>query len=528
MRKRDVAAGVAGLLLTAAAVTGLTGWYQEHQRATDLQSQLQEMQLQEKRMAVVRSVSKQMEEIAYQQKEISDEQREEAILQKRTAEEMRQRSEVERQNALIAQQKAVVSEQQAQDARLVAESERLMAEHQRVQAELSKRVADTLSFVALSRSLGSVSLVQSRLGNSELADLLAYASYFYSHRFNGAVYYPAVFQSLMAASQSKLTWPRHRGLLMGLANFPAGDNRLVTVSSYGEIMLHEKRGDGLSSKVLLSNKDFDFRDVYIGSDKTIYAVSRSGHLVVINGNATRVVDVVNLDFPMAVTPLDDKSLLLAGDHGLAVYDIARKMIVATRELDFRLTAMGRYESRPVIFDDRGRQHLVKDINELETKALPFQGRVTSFASSKTSRKQVFGLSDGSIYLYDENSRKLTKLEGHLSRISKLKLNNHRLVSSSYDGTVQFWNTASAKIEPMALVTADSWITIFNFDNTKNYAWIGDQNGNVTEALLSVPMMVDVLRKKLKRNFTRDEWDYYIGREVPYETFVDDNGKEVKP
>ena len=171
-------------------------------------------------------------------KEISDEQREEAIQQKRTAEEMRQRSEVERQNALIAQEKAVVSEQQAQDARIVAESERQMAEHQRIQAEFSKRVADTLSYVALGRSLGSLSLVQARLGNTELADLLAYASYLYVNRYNADVYNPTVFQSLMTASQSKRMWARHRGLLMGLANVSKADDRLVTVSTYGEIMLH--------------------------------------------------------------------------------------------------------------------------------------------------------------------------------------------------------------------------------------------------------------------------------------------------
>ena len=528
MKKKDIAIGVIGLVLLGTTAAGLTGWYNEHQHTAELEAKVAELLLQEKRSAVVRSVSKQMEEIAYQQKEISDEQREEAIQQKRTAEEMRQRSEVERQNALIAQEKAVVSEQQAQDARIVAESERQMAEHQRIQAEFSKRVADTLSYVALGRSLGSLSLVQARLGNTELADLLAYASYLYVNRYNADVYNPTVFQSLMTASQSKRMWARHRGLLMGLANVSKADDRLVTVSTYGEIMLHEKQGDGLQSTMLLSNKDFDFRDVYVDEDETIYAVSRSGHLAIIENGVTRIIDLPNLDFPMTITNLDDNSLLLMGDHGLAVYDKQRRMIVATRELDFHLTATSRYNYLPILFDDRGRQHIVKNINELITSEAPVKGRVTSFASSKASKTQVFGMSDGTIYLFDENSQRLTKLEGHISRISKLKLNNLRLFSSSYDGTVNFWNTASTKIEPMTMFTADSWIMNFNFDNSKQYAWVGDQNGNLTEALLSVPMMVDMLKKKLTRNFTQEEWDYYIGKNVPYETFVTESGKEVKP
>ena len=94
MKKRNIATGVAGLLLLGATATGFTGWYLERQRVDSLQTLLAEAQDQEKRSAVDRSVSKQMEEIAYQQKEISDEQREEAIQQKHVADEMRQRSEV--------------------------------------------------------------------------------------------------------------------------------------------------------------------------------------------------------------------------------------------------------------------------------------------------------------------------------------------------------------------------------------------------------------------------------------------------
>ena len=173
MNRKNITIGVVGLALTATAVSGFTGWYLEYRHATELESQLAEAQLQEKRSAVDRSISKQMEEIAYQQREISDEQREEAIQQKRTADEMRQRSETERQNALKAQQQAVASEVKAQEARQVAENERQIAEHQRIQAELSKRMTDTLSYVALARSLGSLSLIQSQLGNNELADLLS-------------------------------------------------------------------------------------------------------------------------------------------------------------------------------------------------------------------------------------------------------------------------------------------------------------------------------------------------------------------
>ena len=185
MNKRVIAEGIIGLVLLGATAAGIVGWYSEHKRVSEMESQIAGLQKDQKRSVVLRSISNQMEDIAFQQKEISDEQREEALQQQRMADDMRQRAEVERQNALEAQHKAVVSEQQAQEARHVAENERLMAEHQRVQAEFSKRVADTLSYIALGRSLGSVAMAEEMSGNSELATLLAYASYLYTTRYKG-------------------------------------------------------------------------------------------------------------------------------------------------------------------------------------------------------------------------------------------------------------------------------------------------------------------------------------------------------
>jgi hypothetical protein len=60
---------------------------------------------------------------------------------------------------------------------------------------------------------------------------------------------------------------------------------------------------------------------------------------------------------------------------------------------------------------------------------------------------------------------------------------------------------------------------FNFDASKQYIWIGDQDGNITQALINIPMMVDQMKKNLKRDFTPDEWNYYIGNNIPYESFV---------
>ena len=38
--------------------------------------------------------------------------------------------------------------------------------------------------------------------------------------------------------------------------------------------------------------------------------------------------------------------------------------------------------------------------------------------------------------------------------------------------------------------------------------------------ISIPTMVDKVKKKLKRNLTTEEWNYFIGQNIPYEKFVE--------
>jgi WD40 repeat protein len=232
-----------------------------------------------------------------------------------------------------------------------------------------------------------------------------------------------------------------------------------------------------------------------------------------------VLPLPNLDFPMSITTLDENSLLLVGDYGIALYDKQRKMVVNTREFDFKVTAVSRYNNLPLLFDDKGRQHLVRDFQELETTDVPFKGRVTAFASSKDTKQRAYGMSDGTIWLKDKNGR-IQKLVGHRSRISKMKMNGRRLISSSYDGSVNLWISDSEKIEPMTLLQTNNWIMNFQLDSTKETVWMCDAKGNLTAVNISINKMVDAMKKKLKRNLTTEEWNYYIGPNVPYEKFVE--------
>ena len=223
----------------------------------ELQSELQRLAKEEERSAVMQRVNAQMEEIANEERRISDEQREAAERQTEVAEEMRRKAEEERQNALSAEQRALESSN-------VAQHQRQIAEHQRAEAELSKRVADTLTYISLARTLGQTAITQFNAGNHELADLLAHTACLFTNRYHGDIYARTVYQPLAMTSQNKRIWNKHKGSVTDIAFSDDKYGYMVTCSTYGEVMKHTNYNSSqMVSETLVSNPRYDFRDIYI-------------------------------------------------------------------------------------------------------------------------------------------------------------------------------------------------------------------------------------------------------------------------
>lgn len=511
-----------GVVLAGTAAIGFYGWDSERKTVKELEAQIEELMQKDMRSAVDRSVSAQMEEIANEQREISEEKREEALRQTKVANEMRLRSELERQNALEAERNAVASEKKAVEASAVADSQRVMAEHQRIQAEFLKRKADTLSYIALGRSLGSISTVQKQAGNDDIADLLSYASYLYTSRYNGDIYNPTIIQSLMQSSNSMVSWTEHTSAVTNLSFIPNDHNKIVSASNYGEIILSERNGNRLYPTVLFKNSQYDFRDIIIDQQTSnIYAVSRSGHLVIIQPNSKNVktIELANIDHPIKIYSLTDNNMLIVGENSMGLLDLKRNIVRNPTPLPFNVIAGAEKDEFPLLFDDKGMMHLMNGLDNFTTVKVPTTGKVSTYSQSKDYQLEAYGMSDGTIWLFDEKGAS-HKLVSHRSRVSTMKFSGRLLFSSSYDGSINLWIPSNEKIEPMTIVQTNNWITHLNFDSTNNTIWFGDIKGNLTAMSISVSQMVDAIKKKLKRNLTTEEWNYFIGQNVPYEKFIE--------
>ena len=506
--KKNIIIGCLGGLLLALGLSAVYTRHQDKARIHELEAKVVVLQKQGETSELDRSVSEQMEDIAHGQQVLSEERSREAIRQSEIAQAATLRSEAERRNALKAQAAAETSAAEA-----LASYQ--MAERQRQKAEHARSVADTLNFISLGRTLGSQSYSIYQTGNTELGNMLAYASYLYTNNYGGDLYTPAVFQTLIQSAGGRHSWNSHNGSISRLAVSPR-DHRLLTVSTFGEIFSHQIMGEQMQTSRLMSDKAYWFNDLYAAPDGKVYAISYTGQLVITDGQQTRIIVVENVNKPFCLQTLNDgKSLLVVGENSIALFDIPTEKIMTTRRLDFQVTCTGRRDNKPLLFDNRGHMHLVNSLDKMTNEQVPVRGKVTAYANNREEHLTAYGMADGTIWLID-GSGKNHKLVEHLSRVTQLLFNGKRLYSSSYDGKLLFWSIENnSQKNAVTLYQSAHWLNDFTFINNKDYIMVGEHNGTVTRCLISLPKIAQRLRQNVKRNFTQEEWNYYVGKGIPY-------------
>ena len=508
MKREKWIIGCLGGLLLALGVLYLHSRHQDTARIHELEAKVVVLQKQGETSELDRSVSEQMEDIAHGQQALSEERSQEAIRQSEVAQAATLRSEAERRHALKAQAAAETSAAEA-----LASYQ--MAERQRQKAEHARAVADTLNYISLGHTLGFQSYSIYQTGNTEVGNMLAYASYLYTHDYGGNLYVPIVFQAIIQSAGGRHSWNIHNGSISRIAISPR-DNRLLTVSTFGEIFSHQIHGAQLQTSRLMSDKHFWFNDLYAALDGKVYAISYTGQLVITDGQQTRIIVVENVNKPFCLQTLNDgKSLLIVGENSIALFDIPTEKIMTTRRLDFQVTCTGRRDNKPLLFDNRGHMHLVNSLDKMTNEQVPVRGKVTAYANNREEHLTAYGMADGTIWLID-GSGKNHKLVEHLSRVTRLMFNGRRLYSSAYDGKLLFWSIENnSQKNAVTLYQSAHWLNDFTFINNKDYIMVGEHNGTVTRCLISLPKIAQRLRQNVKRNFTQEEWNYYVGKGIPY-------------
>ena len=541
---------LAALIVVAgvAAVAYRVGSKRSQTELAALQAEMDRLLASEKDAAIVKRVSQQMEDIAYQQKAISDQQRDRAEEQSILATRSAARAEMESRAARAAEAKANAAAELAERERANAERQQEIALEQRDEANHAKNVADTLNRRTQARSLAVSSMVRREAGEAEVADLLAYASWYFLKNNRGNEYYADTFKSLTQATDGM---PRYKvkegGAVNAIAQVPGRNGQCVAVSNYGEVewlsATGSDAGTRITSKPLLFNPAYDFRDVAVRDGK-ILALSLNGPLCVLDFQGKLQIVELSEDDYFKLVPCGNR-LLVAGRRSLAWY--ADGMLSGRVALDKPLSALVDRDGTVCLFYTDGSYAEMDPAGRITEKAPLVNFVVTAACYDKASGCLLLGVKDGTVYPINKYNRVMETLAAHKSRCVSITMLDPVVITGGYDKNVFIWNmdnllfetgldfrgeletehvgkrvVNSGEIPTEWLVPVDysfdGWTLAVCGDADGKSVWIGTSTGNVTLLNSSADDMARRLQKKFKRNLTQQEWTRYVGVSIPYMTF----------
>ena len=448
-----------------------------------------------------------------------------------------------------AEQKANAAADIAEKERANAEKQQMIAEEQRDEATYARNIADTLNRRTQARSLAVSSQVRREAGEPEVADLLAYASWYFLKNNRGNQYYSDTFKSLTLATGGV---PRYRvpqnGAVNAIAQIPGTPGQCVAVTNYGEVEWITAGVSGgtknLSARTLLFNPIYDFRDVQV-IDGRIYALSLNGPLCILDFNGE-----------MKEIPLPQKDyfklvrlgggLVLAGRQSLCWYSDGK--ITGSTYLNKTLSTIVNRNGTICLFFKDGSYAEMDEAGNIEKKNPLLKDRVTAAYYDPATRCLLLGVEDGTVYPLNQYNRVMETLAAHKSRCVSITMLGTIVITGGYDKSVYIWSMdnllyesgltfweelnqkSTAKVRKQEIkgiptewlvpvdYTYDGWTLAVCGDPDGKTAWIGTSSGNVMTLNSSADDMAHQLYGKINRNLTEQEWTRYVGASIPYMKF----------
>ena len=153
--------------------------------------------------------------------------------------------------------------------------------------------------------------------------------------------------------------------------------------------------------------------------------------------------------------------------------------------------------------------------------------LTAVAFSPDNRGIVIGDEDGDVKVVSLGSDVPPRiLTGHIAHVEQIVFSNtgSYLATTSRDHSIRLWNWSKLSDYPIVLNGADRdtwfWSAAFSPDDEQLMIAVHPpQNETVKPTIQVWPIRIDTMAKHLcgliNRDMTRDEWDNFVGSDLPY-------------
>lgn len=510
----------------ASAVTYFVCDNMYREEAELLEEQITELQKAAGEARVTQRISEQMEDIAFQQKEISDKQREAAESQKKIADIERGKAEMERSLAQTAERKALASAEEAERMRQLADEQKEEAVRNMQAAELARAQTDTLYHLSLGATLAQSAL---SFGNNvnNLTRLLAYSSWYYTKEYGGDEYDENVFKAVLYSSNN---FERINTILKGSVRSikTVGINNrrwAIGVTDVGEIFCYNTNKEHR----FFTTGNLNFRDMDIIDAENFVTITSNGMVNILGYTSMDT----SLPEEKASTTLqgtqwrkirklkNDNTLIAISDKKAVWLDARTLNIIAEQPLEGDPTAIG-FEDNIIHIFGKDNIHYISEKPGIIVK-MPLSKidmRITAYHYVKGYNYHVIGTESGNIYIINNNGEITTTLTGHEGAITSLGDSYNFIISTSYDRRLKYWNISDGEsILANFSVGFDKWPLTFDIDQKEEMIWIGNAEGHVNRYCINPTQNALSTQSLITSDFTKAEWDRYIGPLLPFQSFM---------
>jgi hypothetical protein len=458
--------------------------------------------------------------------------------------EARQLTEVYNNQRSAAESKAAEARIQlalAIDQADAARKDAITADLNATNAIEQKNEAQRRRMISLSKSMSLKSLQLS--GQKDLQALLAYQAYKFNKSYGGSQSDADIFGGLynvtrLSNNNSNKTFTGHEGEIKHIAFIP-GKNEFFTTGSDGKVIKWDLNGKNQSLQVIYSGNEI-INVLAVSPDAGWLACGEQNsgiRMVPIKGNDLSY-ELKGHTGPVKslIFSYDGRYLYSASLDGKVLkWDITSRTSTNISGSMVQITSIDMSNDNKYIagISNDGKVTVWNPDATSDNFMIESPGKVIRTVKFKPDENILaIGYSDGYIDFWNINTRKkISEIKAHNSDVNYIRFNKKlsQMATAGNDKTIRIWDMADPVNLPITFNDNEGLVFAIEFSTDGRVIVSGTSEGK--NNLLSRPVLADVLSKEvstsLSRNFTPEEWQAYVGKDIEYEKTLPDSLFKVR-
>jgi WD40 repeat protein len=439
-------------------------------------------------------------------------------------------------DAIAAKSRALLAQQEAQIAGRTAG----MAVRAMKDAETKAGEASRKRMISVGKSLAVRSF--NFQDNLELQSLLAYQGYVFNTRFEGPANDADIYSAFYAISKKignryySVTETGNRNYV-SMAMSPDG-KFLFTSDKNGNVLQWNGTRPDLKGKTILSGNRIisalavspDGTWLACGTDKSriiMLPLTEGPKSYELNGEEDAVFN--------SLAYSHDGRILYGSTHDgeIAEWHFAERMEKSYRLSDLSIKYIDISPDNKMLaaLSSDGKAVIVPTDFSSQPRIIGTgEDRITAMGFVPWNNRILLGHEAGLIEIWDFNeSRAVDIVEAHKKPVMLFAFSPEirQMASASSDGVIKLWSE-DTMIQPPVTITDNSAQSSFLGYTTSGLSFLAaNSNGTITQRPAQVALMAGPVCSNITRNLTPEEWEAYVGEDIPYEKTCDGHGPKIK-